>query len=1138
MFTIPNRKIRYLLNAENIKNLKTNIKANIKVSKKIIMDFLFNPIQNYGSGYYPDYHVNNVNVNVDADSGYQPLLPYFTNQYGSVDSDKIETWDETVKRGIFDEEFKYPNPLTGNSTWSEKYKQEHINKLRKLGSYIDAKNIFDVVKNNQVTLITMGTGAGKTVMMPKIMLHYFAYQKKIAVTIPRKTITEGAGDYGAWTLDATLGKEVGLKHGSSKDLFSNETKLLYTTDGSIKAKMTSDDYDLKEYYSLIIDEAHERNVNIDVMFSLLKDLCIRRPEFKVIIMSATVDINVFKNFFEKNSLSFKHYHVGGEKPKYHIDKYFSDHETNPENYPAYMDAYLIKILQETSIGDIICFVPKLTAFSVFLNSYQKNKHTIQGNPCFIGYSGATATQEESDLVKKFDPETKVPYYMSKGYTRCVIVTTPALESSLTSAGKIVYVIDSGLCNSVEYDPVKYAFVSSVKYVPQSSIIQRQGRTGRVCSGQAYMLYSKELFDTFKEYSPPNILTSDITNDVLNIINLPQNQNLQNTLIFLSDMITPPTVESVENAVNILYNYSLIDNEGQITPLGKTSTKMGRLGGELTRMLLASYYFGCMDDVLLLVAVMNNSFGKTLGDYIRTPGIISTPEEVEFYHQMMKRFKHPRGDHFILLNIIKAYVLVHPKDRFKWCKEMKFNVDLFKAIEGDIVDIKESLERVEFPIMFNNFPPPKPFERPPTTLVEFFQKKNKEFNAQMFGKEAQQTRFTYSYGGGRSTRKSNSKKMKSTKIGMKIEELTEKYLSPQHSEQEPFISSRTYGVKMCQTQPNNTTETRDTKTEETDEEIIVLSSRTILPEETRKNEDFTNINNRFNNPKYKHIQSTNESRNLSSDYLTHDSVKKTSKKLIKIIDENYKVENSNEHHDKKDIQGIEDDKDNDKDNETTEVSVSEAIQEDLIDKDTAFMDDMLYRPLSSEEIKKDNEENKAIESSLKPIHIDTKLVTKKVKTTRSKSKKKSYKTRKSKSKSRKFKLKSKLKKSRTDLEFQSGGNKDNDDELVQYGLFLDQISLKTESGILPLFRKFEDNDENILACIFYGFYMRLGFNTNKNNYLIKLSKIIAKNKKNYFAFVKEAPELVIYQNLSIDLEKNMTTIGIVSKLTPRIINSFI
>jgi hypothetical protein len=268
--------------------------------------------------------------------------------------------------------------------------------------------------------------------------------------------------------------------------------------------------------------------------------------------------------------------------------------------------------------------------------------------------------------------------------------------------------------------------------------------------------------------------------------------------------------------------------------------------------------------------------------------------------------------------------------------------------------------------------------------------------------------------------------------------------------------------------------------------------------------------------------------------------------MKTVEELYKVKNSIKNKSKPIIVGLE--KEDDVDDDADE-SISQAIQEDLIDKDTAFMDDMLYTPLTKQEIKKDMKENKIIESSLKKIVIDIKSnITQNIKENIKENKENINTNRKSKKslksrKSSKSKSKSKSKKLKVVRPIKFGGAKDpmadiTEEDLKQYSEFLDQISLKTESGVLPLFRKFEDNEENILACIFYGFYMRLGFNLAKNNYLVKLSKIIAKNKKNYYAFAKEAPELVIYQNLSIDEAKNMVTIGIVSKLTPRIINSFI
>ena len=671
----------------------------------------------------------------------------------------LEIWDETVKRGIFDSNFQYQNPLNGNR-WSENYKNVFKN-FSKLASYTDAHNIFNVIKNHQVVLLTMGTGAGKTVMMPKLMMHYYAYQKKVAITIPRRAITESAAIYGALTLDCELGKEVGYQHGSEKKFVNPNTKLLYTTDGTIKAKITTSDPDLLEYNCIIIDEAHERNVNIDILFSLLKDLCKRRPEFRLVIMSATVDTNVFKVYFEKNGLSFKHYHVPvqDDTPKFSIDKIFLKKEIDKKESTLYIQKYIDQILTVTTEGDIIAFVHSLTPAYAIIEVLEKNRSKYHGNPIFIGYAGSS-DKYQKDLATTKDDETGKPYYMTKGYSRCVIITTPALESSFTAPGKMVYVIDGGLTTDSWYDPVKFADVLDTVYAPQSSITQRQGRTGRICSGQAYMMYTKELFDSLPEYADPLILKSDLTSDILSIMNLPSIRTLPRALHFMSNMITPPTVESIESGIKLLYNYSLLSSKGTITELGKTTVQLGRLGPELSRMVLVSYYYNCMEDVILLAAMMLTTQKKDLGAIIREPSFKASKEEKDNYKSVMSRFKHPRGDHFILINILKAYLMVHELDREKWCLKLNLNYELFKkTIEYDLMGIKDSLQNIEFPQMFTHIPPPPKMEKPPRDLVEYLQRKNQAMRDAMYGEQLPQDRFQFKYGGSNSKEDSKEKKEK-------------------------------------------------------------------------------------------------------------------------------------------------------------------------------------------------------------------------------------------------------------------------------------------------------------------------------------------------------------------------------------------
>jgi len=209
-------------------------------------------------------------------------------------------------RGILDPEGKEVNPLTGEpyqnlyteadsfpntySGYAEQWKTFPVYKQKE--EFI--KSIYD----NQCILLTAGTGSGKTVLVPKFLLHTLNYQGKIAITIPRKAATKGAADFAAKTLDVTLGDQVGYMVKDNKKVSSN-TKLTYATDGYILAKMKNNDPLLEEYDALIIDEAHERNINIDQILFLSKKILSVRPNFKLIIMSATIEPKLFLDYFSQ-----------------------------------------------------------------------------------------------------------------------------------------------------------------------------------------------------------------------------------------------------------------------------------------------------------------------------------------------------------------------------------------------------------------------------------------------------------------------------------------------------------------------------------------------------------------------------------------------------------------------------------------------------------------------------------------------------------------------------------------------------------------------------------------------------------------------------------------------------------------------
>ena len=200
------------------------------------------------------------------------------------------------KKGILDPDGKHNNPLT-NEKYSQQYKE--LGKVwSNLPAYEKAEEIIKTIKDNQIVLITSETGSGKTVLLPKFALHSYDYNAKIAITLPKKIIVQASAEYAAKTLDVKLGQEVGYQYrGSSSNSKSNDTRLLYATDGTIVARLLND-IELNDFDCVIIDEAHERKVQIDFLIYLLRETLKKRPEFKIIIMSATINADIFRTYFD------------------------------------------------------------------------------------------------------------------------------------------------------------------------------------------------------------------------------------------------------------------------------------------------------------------------------------------------------------------------------------------------------------------------------------------------------------------------------------------------------------------------------------------------------------------------------------------------------------------------------------------------------------------------------------------------------------------------------------------------------------------------------------------------------------------------------------------------------------------------
>ena len=223
------------------------------------------------------------------------------------------------------------------------------------------------IYDNQIVLVISGTGSGKTVLTPKVALHAMNYQGKILITNPKSLPSKENAEFAAKTLDVPLGQQVGYKYrGSPEGSSSKNTNLLYCTDGSVLARLKTDPY-LKDYDALIIDEAHERNIRIDLLLLETKELIQRRPDFKLIIMSATINAQIFIDYFPKKEYKFGLIDAGG-KPNFPVESIFlpKGSEINKfdkngilVNRKIWIDKMveiIFKIIVESDSGDILAFI--------------------------------------------------------------------------------------------------------------------------------------------------------------------------------------------------------------------------------------------------------------------------------------------------------------------------------------------------------------------------------------------------------------------------------------------------------------------------------------------------------------------------------------------------------------------------------------------------------------------------------------------------------------------------------------------------------------------------------------------------------------------------------------------------------------
>jgi HrpA-like RNA helicase len=571
--------------------------------------------------------------------------------------------------GILDPEGKNNNPLN-NKQYSETYK-DLAKKWSNFPAYKIRNEVIDAITNSDVILCIASTGSGKTVLVPKFALHSLNYKGKIAITLPKQIIAKSAAEFSAKTLDIELGKQVGYQYKNApKESHCRDTKLLYATDGTIVARLMND-ITLKDFDMVIIDEAHERKVQIDFIMYLLRQTLRIRKNFKVIIMSATINSNLFREYFSE--FKFQEINIEGER-LYPIKSIFSKSEMEYKQ----MLEFGLNIVKELSgekmsalNGDILFFI---TSSNEAMDICKKKNNMKDRNKLLCVEVFAGMDDKKQDLAQS----NKI--YKDNGYTKKLVVATNVAESSLTIDG-IKYVIDSGCELNSSYDPILHARLLDRVLISKAQVKQRMGRAGRTEPGTCFHLYTEKQYKDMKDFPEPDIKKVNLAYECLKLLNMNKDKDIKYLLDVLLDFIEPPPEKYIKSALNDLIDLELVVNN-KISKLGELVVNIGADDIYSSLAIIYGKLYGCGNDIINItsyISAAKSNMGEILAypNEIMVSHIKDNGKRKEELSKLYKLFNDKKnklgskyGDHISLLNIYNKYSnkISNYDNAIKWAKK--------------------------------------------------------------------------------------------------------------------------------------------------------------------------------------------------------------------------------------------------------------------------------------------------------------------------------------------------------------------------------------------------------------------------------------------------------------------------------------
>ncbi|XP_034230853.1 ATP-dependent RNA helicase DHX33 [Thrips palmi] len=508
---------------------------------------------------------------------------------------------------------------------------------KKLPIFAVRPRLVEEIQKNDTLIVIGETGCGKTTQIPQF-IHESKLGKDgiIAITQPRRVAAVSLSKRVAKEMNVPIGDTVGYTI-RFEDVTTEKTKLKYMTDGMLFREALLDEL-LMKYTVIILDEAHERSINTDVLFGIVKKAQRLRAEnakspLKVIIMSATMDVDHFSKYFNNAKVL---YLEGRQYPVTVLNA------KQPQN--DYIQSCLSTIFQihlDGPPGDILVFLT--------------GQDEIEG----VAHTVRLAAKECKQTLRTLPLYSAMPMQMMENVfrptppnERKVILSTNVAETSLTIPG-IKYVIDSGHVKARVYQPNTGLDLLKVQKVSQEQSWQRTGRAGRESAGTCYRVFTKEQFNELPKFTTPEILRCNLASVMLQLLHLGVDA-------YDFDFMDKPSQEALDAAVSQLKMLGAIESQEtrKLTSLGSKMAQFP-LDPRLSKILISSKTYNCTEEILTIVALLS-------GESVFLNSLNNREEATERH----KKFFSSEGDHITLLNVYHAFNSF--KTQKKTCAENYLN----------------------------------------------------------------------------------------------------------------------------------------------------------------------------------------------------------------------------------------------------------------------------------------------------------------------------------------------------------------------------------------------------------------------------------------------------------------------------------